>query len=116
MQGKSIVNSISLKEGEDEFLHHARLVRRYGAACVVMMFDEEGQAVTVEHKVSIARRVYHLLTEKVGHGARATSSSIRTFSPSPRGWKSTTAYAVNFIEATRQIKQLFPGGEDVRRA
>ena len=66
VQGKPIVNSISLKEGEEEFLKHARLVRRYGAACVVMMFDEQGQAVTVDDKVLIARRAYHLLTEKVG--------------------------------------------------
>ena len=66
VQGKAIVNSISLKEGEEQFLDHARLVRRYGAACVVMMFDEEGQATAVEHKVRIARRAYHLLTEKVG--------------------------------------------------
>ena len=70
VQGKSIVNSISLKEGEDEFLDQARLVRRYGAAVVVMAFDEEGQAVTKDHKVAICERAYKLLTEKVGFAAR----------------------------------------------
>src|SRR3954463_4285556 len=66
VQGKPIVNSISMKEGEAEFLHHARLVRRYGAAVVVMAFDEEGQAVETDHKVRIAERAYRLLTEEVG--------------------------------------------------
>ena len=70
VQGKSIVNSISLKEGEDEFLHQARLVRRYGAAVVVMAFDEEGQAVTRDRKVAICERAYKLLTEEVGFAAR----------------------------------------------
>ena len=107
LQGKSIVNSISLKEGEEEFLQHARLVRRYGAACVVMMFDEKGQAVTVERKVEIARRAYHLLTEKIG----MTPADI-IFDPNiltvGTGIEEHNRYAVNFIEATRQIKQLFP--------
>lgn len=131
VQGKSIVNSISLKEGEEEFLRHARLVRRYGAACVVMMFDEEGQAVTVEDKVKIARRAYHLLTEKVG-----MKPEDIVFDPNilavATGIDEHNEYAVNFIEATRQIKQLFPevrvsggvsnvsfafrGNEPVRRA
>src|SRR5437764_15303557 len=66
VQGKAIVNSISLKEGEEKFLHQARLVRRYGAACVVMAFDEIGQAVTAEHKVAICKRAHRLLTEEVG--------------------------------------------------
>ena len=66
VQGKSIVNSISLKEGEEKFLEQARLVRRYGAAVVVMAFDEEGQAVTADHKVAICERAYKLLTEEVG--------------------------------------------------
>ena len=110
VQGKSIVNSISLKEGEEEFLRHARLVRRYGAACVVMMFDEGGQAVDVEHKVRIARRAYHLLTEKVGMDPQDI-----IFDPNilaiATGMDEHNDYAVSFIEATRQIKQLFP---DVR--
>ncbi|MHC4403538.1 MAG: homocysteine S-methyltransferase family protein, partial [Planctomycetota bacterium] len=66
VQGKAVVNSISLKDGEEAFLERARLIRRYGAACVVMMFDEEGQAVTVEHKLRIAKRAFRLLTETVG--------------------------------------------------
>lgn len=107
LQGKGIVNSISLKEGEAKFLDQARLVRRYGAACVVMMFDEEGQATSVEHRVRVARRAYHLLTEKVG---MAPSDII--FDPNilavATGLEEHNAYAANFIEATRQIKQLFP--------
>jgi len=110
VQGKPIVNSLSLKEGEEEFLHHARLVRRYGAAVVVMMFDEEGQAVTVEHKVRIARRAYHLLTEKAGF-----PPSDVIFDPNilaiGTGIEEHARYAVNFIEATRRIKELLP---DVR--
>src|SRR2546422_5340697 len=66
IQGKGIVNSISLKEGEEKFLQQARLVRRYGAAVVVMAFDEQGQAVEAERKVAICKRAYKLLTEKVG--------------------------------------------------
>jgi 5-methyltetrahydrofolate--homocysteine methyltransferase len=107
VQGKSIVNSISLKEGEEKFLAQARLVRRYGAACVVMMFDEEGQAVSVEHKVRIARRAYHLLTEKVGMPPQDI-----IFDPNilaiGTGMEEHNRYAVHFIESARQIKQLFP--------
>jgi 5-methyltetrahydrofolate--homocysteine methyltransferase len=108
VQGKSIVNSISLKEGEAQFLAHARLVRRYGAACVVMMFDEEGQATSVEHRVRIARRAYRLLTEQVGMPPEDI-----IFDPNilaiGTGIEEHNPYAVNFIEATRQIKQLLPG-------
>ena len=107
VQGKSLVNSLSLKEGEEEFLRHARLVRRYGAACVVMMFDERGQATSVEHKVQIARRAYHLLTERVG-----VPPWDIVFDPNilavGTGIEEHNRYAVNFIEATRQIKRLFP--------
>jgi len=107
VQGKSIVNSISLKEGEEEFLRQARLVRRYGAACVVMLFDEQGQAVTVEHKVRIVRRAYHLLTEKVGMKPQDIifDPNILTVGT---GIEEHNRYALNFIEATRQIKELFP--------
>ena len=107
IQGKGIVNSISLKEGEEEFLRHARLVRRYGAAVVVMMFDEEGQAVTVEHKVQIARRVYHLLTEKVGMPPEDIIFDPNVLAIGT-GIAEHARYAVNFIEATRKIKELFP--------
>ena len=66
VQGKGIVNSISLKEGEDEFIEQARLIRRYGAAVIVMAFDEQGQADTFERKIDICERVYRILTEEVG--------------------------------------------------
>jgi 5-methyltetrahydrofolate--homocysteine methyltransferase len=107
VQGKSIVNSISLKEGEQVFLEHARLLRRYGAACVVMMFDEEGQATSVEHRVRIAQRAYRLLTEQVG-----MPGSDIIFDPNilaiGTGIEEHNRYALNFLEATRQIKALFP--------
>jgi 5-methyltetrahydrofolate--homocysteine methyltransferase len=108
VQGKSIVNSISLKEGEEQFLDHARLVRKYGAACVVMMFDEEGQAVSVEHKLNIARRAYKLLTEKAG-----MKPADIIFDPNilaiGTGIEEHARYGLNFIEATRKIKELLPG-------
>ena len=107
VQGKSIVNSISLKEGEEQFLAHARLVRKYGAACVVMMFDEEGQAVAVEHKLHIARRAYKLLTEKAG-----MKPSDIIFDPNiltiGTGMEEHARYGLNFIEAARKIKELLP--------
>jgi 5-methyltetrahydrofolate--homocysteine methyltransferase len=108
VQGKAIVNSISLKEGEEVFLTHARLVRRYGAACVVMMFDEQGQAVTVEHKVAIARRAYHLLTEQVGMPPEDIIFDPNVLTVGT-GIEEHNRYAVNFIEAARQIKRLLPG-------
>ena len=89
VQGKAIVNSISLKEGEEAFLAQARKVMRYGAAVVVMAFDEQGQADTVERKVAICERAYRLLTEQVGFAPR-TSSSTRTSSPWPPASRSTT--------------------------
>ena len=115
VQGKSIVNSISFKEGEEaKFLDQARLVRAYGAACVVMMFDEQGQAVSVEHSVRIARRAYHLLTEKVGMPPRDI-----IFDPNilaiGTGMEEHDHYAVNFLEAARKIKALLAGREDFRR-
>ncbi len=110
VQGKAIVNSISLKEGEEEFLRQARLVRRYGAACVVMMFDERGQAVTAEHKVEIAERAYRLLTEKVGMPASDIIFDLNILAVGT-GIEEHNRYAVNFIEAARRIKQLLP---DVR--
>jgi 5-methyltetrahydrofolate--homocysteine methyltransferase len=107
VQGKPIVNSISLKEGEGPFLKQARLIRRYGAACVVMMFDEEGQAVTVEHKLGIARRAYHLLADEVGMPPEDIifDPNILTVGT---GIEEHNRYALNFIEATRQIKRLLP--------
>jgi 5-methyltetrahydrofolate--homocysteine methyltransferase len=107
VQGKSIVNSISLKEGEDKFLEQARLVRRYGAAVVVMAFDEEGQAVTVDRKAAICTRAHRLLTEEVGF-----ASGDIIFDPNiltvGTGIEEHANYAVEFIEAVRRLKQKFP--------
>ncbi len=110
VQGKGIVNSISLKEGEESFLRQARLVRRYGAAVVVMAFDEQGQATTVEDKVRIAERAYRLLTETVG-----MSPTDIIFDPNiltvATGIEEHNRYALNFIEAARIIKQKCPGAK-----
>jgi len=110
VQGKPIVNSISLKEGEAKFLEVAHLVHRYGAAVVVMAFDEQGQAVTVEDKVRICHRAYELLTKKVG-----IDPTDIFFDPNiltvATGIEEHNEYAINFIEATRQIKQICPGAK-----
>ncbi|MGD9721763.1 MAG: methionine synthase [Pirellulales bacterium] len=110
VQGKAIVNSISLKEGEEQFLHYARLVRRYGAAVVVMAFDEEGQATDADRKVAIAQRAYRLLTERVGMPAEDIifDPNILTVAT---GIEEHNNYAVNFFEATRRIKELLPGAK-----
>jgi 5-methyltetrahydrofolate--homocysteine methyltransferase len=107
VQGKAIVNSISLKEGEEKFLEQARLVRRYGAAVVVMAFDEEGQAVVADRKVAICRRAYQLLTEEVGFAPSDIifDTNILTVGT---GIEEHNNYAVEFIEAVRQLKRLFP--------
>ena len=91
VQGRGIVNSISLKEGEADFLDKARLIKRYGAAVVVMAFDEQGQAGTVDRKIEISERAYRLLTQDAGYDAVATSSSTPTSWRSRPGWRSTTA-------------------------
>ncbi len=107
-QGKSIVNSISLKEGEQSFLAQARRIQRYGAGVVVMAFDEQGQADTVARKVEICERAYKLLTEKLGY-----SPYDIIFDPNvlaiATGIKEHDEYAIAFIEATRRIKQRCPG-------
>jgi len=110
IQGKGIVNSISLKEGEEQFLHYARLVRRYGAAVVVMAFDEEGQATEIDRKVEICQRAYKLLTEKVGMPAEDIifDPNILTVAT---GIEEHDNYAVNFFEATKLIKQRCPGAK-----
>ena len=107
-QGKSIVNSISLKEGEEEFLRRARLVRQYGAACVVMAFDENGQAAEMSEKVRICKRAYDLLVKELGFPPEDIifDPNILTVAT---GIEEHNNYAVNFIEATRQIKKLCPG-------
>ena len=108
VQGKSIVNSISLKEGEADFLHKAKIVQRFGAGVVVMAFDETGQADTVERKVAICQRAYQLLTETAGF-----DPSDIIFDPNilaiATGLEEHNDYAVNFIEATRIIKATCPG-------
>ena len=108
VQGKCVVNSISLKAGEAEFLRQARLVRRYGAAAVVMAFDERGQADTVERKTEICTRAYRLLTERVGFPPNDVifDPNILTIAT---GIEEHNNYAVAFIEATRWIKQNLPG-------
>ncbi len=110
VQGKGIVNSISLKEGEEQFLHYARLVRRYGAAVVVMAFDEEGQATEVDRKVAICERAYKLLTREVGMPAEDIifDPNILTVAT---GIEEHNPYAVNFFEATKLIKQRCPGAK-----
>ena len=108
VQGKAVVNSISLKEGEADFLHKARTVRRYGAAVIVMAFDEKGQADTVERKVEICRRAYKLLTEQAG-----VDPSDIIFDPNilaiATGLEEHNDYAKYFIEATTIIKATCPG-------
>ncbi len=107
-QGKSIVNSISLKDGEQEFLRRAGLVRQYGAAVVVMAFDEQGQAVETDEKVRICKRAYDLLVNKVGFPPQDIifDPNILTVGT---GIEEHNNYAINFIEATRQIKKVCPG-------
>ncbi len=108
VQGKPVVNSISLKEGEDDFLEKARTLRRYGAAAVVMAFDETGQAATTERKVEICQRAYRLLTERAGFepGDIVFDPNILAVAT---GLEEHDDYAVNFIEATRTIKRTCPG-------
>jgi len=107
VQGKPIVNSISLKEGEEPFLDHARKVRRYGAAVVVMAFDEQGQAETAERKFDICKRAYDLLTEKVGFPPEDIIFDPNIFAVAT-GIDEHNDYASAYIEATRRIKRELP--------
>ena len=107
VQGKPVVNSISLKEGEQPFLEHARLCRRYGAAVVVMAFDEKGQADTVERKVAIATRAYRILTEQAGFAPEDIILDPNIFAIAT-GIEEHSGYAVAFIEATKRIKAELP--------
>src|SRR5713101_3953671 len=107
VQGKGVCNSISLKGGEESFLQQARLVREYGAAAVVMAFDELGQADTFERKVEICSRAYKLLTEKAGFEPEDIIFDPNIL-PIATGIEEHSAYAKNFIEATREIKKRFP--------
>lgn len=108
IQGKGIVNSISMKEGEEAFIHHAKLVRRYGAAAVVMAFDEDGQADTTERKVSICQRAYKILVEQVGFDPTDIIFDPNIFAIAT-GIDEHNQYAINFIEASRLIKETCPG-------
>ena len=107
VQGKPIVNSISLKEGEAAFLHQAKLVRRYGAAVIVMAFDEKGQADTFERKTRIAQRSYDLLVDKIGFPPEDIVIDPNIFAIAT-GIEEHDNYAVDFIAATRWIKQHLP--------
>ncbi|PRG50687.1 methionine synthase, partial [Burkholderia gladioli] len=107
VQGKAIVNSISLKEGEEPFRHHARLIRRYGAAAVVMAFDEKGQADTFERKIEICTRSYKFLVEQCDFPPEDIIFDPNIFAVAT-GIEEHNNYAVDFIEATRWIKQNLP--------
>lgn len=110
IQGKPIVNSISLKEGEEVFLDHARTIQRFGAAAIVMAFDEQGQAATKEDKVRICKRAYDLLVEKLDFDPTDIifDPNILTVAT---GIEEHNNYAMDFIEATREIKQVCPGAK-----
>ncbi len=108
VQGKAVVNSISLKEGEDDFLAKAAKVRRYGASVVVMCFDEQGQADTVQRKVDIAERSYRLLIERAGFDASEIIVDPNILAVAT-GMEEHTEFAKAFIEATREIKRRCPG-------
>ncbi len=107
LQGKGIVNSISLKEGEAEFIRQAKLVRRYGAAVVVMAFDEQGQADTAERKVEICTRAYRLLVDTVGFPPQDIIFDPNIFAIGT-GIEEHARYAVDYFEATRDIKATLP--------
>ena len=108
VQGKPIVNSISLKEGEDVFLEQARTLRRYGAAMIVMAFDEEGQADTAERKVEICGRAYRLLTEEAGVRPEDIVFDPNVFAVGT-GITEHEGYALAFVDAVRRIKETLPG-------
>ncbi|HEX6549759.1 MAG TPA: methionine synthase, partial [Gammaproteobacteria bacterium] len=107
MQGKCIINSISLKEGEEKFLQQARLARRYGAAVVVMAFDEQGQADTLEKRIAVCERANRLLIEVAGFPAEDVIFDPNIFAVGT-GIDEHSNYAVDFIEATRQLKRRLP--------
>ena len=108
VQGKSIVNSISLKEGEEVFVSHARDVKRLGAAVVVMCFDEQGQATTYERRIEIAARAYRILTEQVGMEAHDIIFDPNILAVAT-GMEEHNAYALDFIRATKWIREHLPG-------
>jgi 5-methyltetrahydrofolate--homocysteine methyltransferase len=107
VQGKPIVNSISLKEGEDEFLRQAALCRRYGAAVVVMAFDEQGQADTLERRIAVSRRAYALLTERAGFAPEDIIFDPNIFAVAT-GLEEHARYAIDYLEAVRWIRANLP--------
>ena len=107
VQGKCVVNSISMKEGEEQFIHHARLVRRYGAACIVMAFDEKGQADTLKRKIDICQRSYRILTEAVGFPPEDIIFDPNIFAIAT-GIEEHANYGKDFIDATHWIKRHLP--------
>jgi len=108
VQGKCIVNSISLKEGEDIFIEHARTIRRYGAAVIVMAFDEKGQADTFARKIEVCERAYRILTEKVGFAPQDIIFDPNVLAVAT-GIEEHNNYAVDFIQATGWIRKHLPG-------
>jgi len=110
IQGKAIVNSISMKEGEEKFREQARLVRKYGAAAVVMAFDEDGQADNLERRKQICERAYRILVDEVGFPAEDIIFDPNVFAVAT-GIEEHATYGVDFIEATRWIKQNLPGAK-----
>ena len=107
VQGKAVINSISLKEGEEEFLHHAREARRYGAAVVVMAFDEKGQAETFEQKVAVCQRAYDLLVDEVNFPPEDIIFDPNIFAVAT-GIEAHARYGIDFIDAAREIKKRMP--------
>ncbi len=107
VQGKCIVNSISMKEGEEKFIEHAFICKAYGAAIIVMAFDEAGQADTKDRKIEICHRAYKILTEQVGYDPQDIIFDPNIFAVAT-GIEEHNNYAVDFIEATREIKKLMP--------
>ena len=110
VQGKAVVNSISMKEGVAQFKHQAKLLRRYGAAAVVMAFDEQGQADTYERKIQICQRAYRILVDEVGFPPEDIIFDPNVFAIAT-GIEEHNNYAVDFINATRWIKQNLPGAK-----
>jgi len=108
VQGKCIVNSISLKEGEEEFKRQAKLIKRYGAATVVMAFDEKGQADTIDRKVDICKRAYDILVNELNYKPQDIIFDPNIFAVAT-GIEEHNQYAINYIEATRKIKEVCPG-------
>jgi 5-methyltetrahydrofolate--homocysteine methyltransferase len=107
LQGKGVVNSLSLKDGEDEFVRRATLVKRYGAAAIVFAFDEQGQADTCERKLTICRRAYRILTEQVGFAPEDIIFDLNVFAVAT-GIEEHANYAADFIEACRRVKSELP--------